>query len=256
MGPVSVFDFLVLTFQDTTAGGRQETDAAPNSGKWTYEVKITPPPPPPPPTKELAITSLKRSPKTPEPGQTFTISVTVARVGWSGRFNGTVRCHATIGGQRARWVGSVKPGSAMCTGNIPVTAAGKTISGSIVVSEAGASATQLFNARVRTKPTLSTAEVTTAPPQPEAGSQFYYTVGVLIRTGSSAPKRITTGTVSCQATHNGAPLRRIAQQVRPARDVLCGWEIPYGTSGQTVTGSIVVRSGGATLKHTFKRRIR
>lgn len=218
-----------------------------------------PPPPSPPPANRVAITSLTKTPARPTAGESFTVSANVKRVGRVGRFSGSLSCGAQITGMRdPRWFGSVRPGRAVCRWDIPASAVGRKITGSISVGEDGPVTTRRFSARIA-RPTarLSNVGVTMSPTRgPEAGRQFYYSLGVSVRAGSEARGRIQTGTVSCRATIDGKALKVFEQRMRPQVGVRCGWEVPHGTGGRTLVGSVVVRSEGGSLKHSFKRRVR
>ncbi|CAN5226902.1 hypothetical protein BH09ACT13_BH09ACT13_05780 [soil metagenome] len=257
LGSVSAFDFYVGTFDRLPGGGSTQNDSAPNSGKWTYQVKIGGPSQPAR-KRKLTIVSAVQKPNSPMAGQVFAVETVVRRVNWSGRFNGKVFCGATIGGRPVPSGGSsVGPNRAMCRWKVPTTAAGKTIKGLIEVTESGASATRKFSARVVSALTLSSDGVTTSPPRgPEAGRRFYYYLGVNVRLGSGSPKRITTGKASCLATVGGSALEIFKREVTATGVVRCGWIVPDGTTGQTMVGSIVVQSKGVTLRHPLRLRIR
>lgn len=213
---------------------------------------------PRPPTNRVAITGLTRTPGQPVAGESFTVSATVARVGWPGRFYGLVHC-STLPGVQKRWFGSVERGRASCRWDIPESAVDKTIRGSIGVSEGGGpKVTRRFMAFVSDRAaTLSTAGVEMSPAAgPEAGKQFKYALGVSVQLGSGAPRRIKTGAVTCAATAGGKPLKVFEARIRVDVGVQCGWEIPFDAAGKTMAGRIIVRSQGATLNHPLTRRIR
>jgi hypothetical protein len=211
----------------------------------------------PPPSNQLAITSLSRKPKTPTAGEDFTVSVNVQRIGRAGRFNGTVSCTARITGRAPHWFGSVQPGRAACRWAIPANAAGKAFSGTIGVSEGGPSAVRRVKAQIGGRSTtLAAVGITTAPPRPEPGKQFYYALGVSVRAGNAAPQRIQSGTVACLARVGNERVGVFEKVVRPLIGVRCGWLIPFGSSGKTLVGSITVRSNGGVLVHPIRLRIR
>jgi hypothetical protein len=249
LGGVGTFDFELFTGQ---SGSPTVEDAVPNTGKWTYEIKIGTTPA----SSRVAITSLTKRPTVPVAGESFTVSVTVRRVGRPGAFRGTVYC-STLPGVQKRWFGSVVSGRASCRWDIPANAAGKTIRGSIGVSEGGGPVvTRRFTATVsgRTS-TLLAGGANTAPPQPEAGRRFYYALTVIVRVGGTE-SRIRRGVVDCKAAIGGRLLRVAEESVLRSEGVRCAWEIPRGTTGQTMVGSIFVKSGGAALTHRFTRRVR
>ncbi|MBA2641508.1 MAG: hypothetical protein H0U82_01110 [Actinobacteria bacterium] len=252
LGGVSIFDFESTARR---ADGSTVDDLAPNTGTWTYEVKIGPPV-----TRKLAIRSLNRQPNPPLPGERFTVSATVVRVGWAGRFNGDGNgngfCAGRIGGRRVEWSGVVSAGRVSCQFEIPASAAGKRITGSIGATDGGAEVTRLFSARiVAPKVTLTAGGTSLAPRQPEAGRKFYYALTVFVHTGQSE-KRLQSGNVECKARVAGRALENFEERILKKEGVRCGWEIPPGTAGRSMIGSIVVRSEGTTLRHPFTRRIR
>ena len=248
LGTVSSFDIELYTGPEDFP---TVDDFVPNTGKWTYEIKIDVTPP----QQRVAIASFSRQPKTPVAGEGFTVSVGVRRVGWAGRFNGTVYCDAKIAGRRARWFGSVDPGRAACRWDIPAGAAGDTIRGSIGVSDGQSPVvTRRFTARIAPrKATLATGGASRE--QPRAGSRFYYALTVFVRTAGTE-SRISKGTVDCRATVSGRALANPENIVLKKEGIRCAWEVPAGTTGRMLVGTIVVRSQGATLRHRFSRRIR
>jgi len=256
LGSPSVFNFAVRTFDRLPGGGSTLNDAAPNAGLWTYRVKVGGPGPAV--KRKLRIVTSVQKPKPPKAGRDFAVEVTVRRVNWSGRFNGRVDCGATIGSQLVpAGRSSVAPGRAVCRWKIPATAAGKTIRGLIEVSEDGVSATRTFSARVAAGVTLSSRGVSMSPTGgPEAGRLFYYYLGVDIREGSGIARPVTTtGRPSCSATVGGDALE-VRKRELSGGVARCVWMVPAGTAGQTLVGSVVVQSKGATLRHPFKLRIR
>ena len=217
----------------------------------------TQPPTQPPANRRLAITSLSRRPQVPTAGEDFTLSVSVQRIGRGGRFRGVVSCGARVSGRVLRWFGSVQPGRAACRWEIPRNAAGKAFTGTIGVSESGSSASRSVAARVGGRSTtLAAVGVTTSPSRPQAGAQFYYSLGVSVRSGSGTPRRIENGTVTCSAKASGKRLEVFEEAVRPLIGVRCGWLIPFGSSGQMLVGTITVRSQGGVLVHPVRMRIR
>ncbi len=257
------FEFEVFTFAGVTFDGagtasfaNAQSDFAPNTGQYAYDVRVAPPA-----TNRVAITGLTRTPAQPVAGESFTVSVNVARVGQPGRFLGVVYC-STLPGVQTRWFGSVSPGRAACRWDIPASAAGKRIRGTISVNEGGGPVVvRRFTGRV-SSPRVSLAippnAVTTVPARPASGSQFLYALNVVVRSGTGKPVPIEKGRVTCTASIDGRKLRT----VRPGRvragdgDVLCGWEVPFGSSGRTLRGVIVVVSEGKTLTHRFRLRVR
>lgn len=232
-------------------------DFAPDQGKWAFEVKIGATTPPPPPTgNRVRITSFKREPRVPTAGESFTVSLTVARVGRAGRFNGTVYC-STLPRVQRRWFGSVGAGRASCRWDIPKNAVGKIARGSISVGEGdGPIVTRRFSTKVVSPEVrLTRGALSYSPNQPRSGSVFYAAVDIRVRTGS-ASRGIRSGKVSCRATVGGRSQTVVAQKIRAGEDVLCGWRISSGTSGRPLNGLITVQSEGATLRVPFTRTVR
>jgi hypothetical protein len=254
---VNVFDFHVGAFNVNSDASRPTVDRAPNTGVWTYEVRIGPPPA----EKQLAIRSFAQSPQPPIAGESFRVSFGVQRIGYPGRWTGVLYCEAKVAGRKLRQFASPQPGRGACQWDVPANAAGKLLVGFVEVSEGDArAARRAFRARVRTplaRLVLPPNAVTTVPAQPAAGTQFFYALNVSVRRGSGRPTPIERGNVTCKATIGGDRLKVFTKRVRAGDgDALCGWEIPHGTSGRTMIGSIVVASEGRTLTHRFTRRVR
>lgn len=248
IGSVSIFNFAVYTWN----AGNTAEDRTDSSTKWTYEVKIGTTPPP---SSKVAITSLTREPSQPIAGESFTVTAAVIRVGRPGQVtNGTVYC-SPLPGVQARWFGSVGRGRASCRWDIPASAVGKLVKGSIGVSEGGPVTTKRFSLRVLPRTVvLKAGGANSDPKQPQAGKTFYYALTVFVRDGTE--KRIQAGTVDCTATIGGRRLEVVDETVLTKEGVRCGWEVPSGTTGQNLRGSVLVRSEGATLRHIFTRRVR
>jgi hypothetical protein len=248
----------LATFEFDVGTGRDDRpdfdDFAPNDAQYTYEIRIGATPPPPGESR-VRITSMKRVPRTPTAGESFTVTLTVARVGRAGRFNGTVYC-STLPGVQRRWFGSVGAGRASCRWDIPRNAVGKVVRGSISVSEDGPIVARRFSARVVSPELrLTRGALSYSPSQPRAGSVFYAAVDIRVRTGS-ASRGIRSGKVTCRATVGGRPQTVVQQKVRAGEDALCGWRISSGTTGRTLNGLITVQSEGATIRVPFTRTVR
>lgn len=248
LGGTTSFDFAVCAgLEDSPTCD----DWAPSTGRWTYEVKLV--------TRRVAITGLRFTPSRPAAGQTFTVTASVRRVGWSGQYYGDAECFARIGGRTAEFLsGVIRSGEVVCNWKIPANAIGKMMVGSVVVSEEGTpEVTRKFRSRVvAPKVTLSTGGASLSPRTPEAGRRFYYALTIFVSTGPDTERRIRTGTVTCQATIGGRAVPRFEARVLRAEGVRCGWDVPGGTAGRQLRGTIVVRSEGATLRHTFTRSVR
>ncbi len=160
-----VFSGVVFDAAGRADFSNARSDSAPNVGTWTYEVRVAPPPPPPPPRK-IAITGLAQAPAQPVAGKRFTVTAKVVRVGRGGRFNGDAFCDAQIGGRAVKSTGVAGSGQVSCRFEIPASAGGKRLTGSIGATEGGAEATRAFSARVAgPSARLSEVGVATAPPQ-------------------------------------------------------------------------------------------
>ena len=250
----------LATFEFDVGTGRDDRpdfdDFAPNDAQYTYEIRIGAAPPPPPPSENrVRITGFKREPATPTTGESFTVTVTVARVGRAGRFNGTVYC-STLPGVQRRWFGSVGPGRASCRWDIPRNAVGKIVRGTISVSEEGPIVTRRFAGRVASPEVrLTRGAISYSPSQPRSGSVFFAAVDIQVRAGSSS-RGIRSGRVRCQATVGGRPQTVVQQKIRAGEDALCGWRISSGTTGQALRGLITVQSEGATIRVPFTRQVR
>ena len=219
---------------------------------------------PPAAQKTVKISKTVRQPSVPYAGEWYSLYLTVQRVGYPGRFNGSVACEARIGGVKTRWLGSVGPGEAECSFLVPPTAVGKTISGRVTVSEGEAIAALPFKATITRQPTSLTAGagIETAPLTPQAGRQFFYKLPVLITKGIREPRSVAARDgvrVTCRGRLGGAPLPPFETKVLPNTGVRCGWQIPHGTAGLRFSGTITVvapktgSSTAATLTHSFVR---
>jgi hypothetical protein len=257
LGGASIFNFYVGSINQMPDGTRPYADVAPNSGWWTYEIRIGQPQP----TTSLAIAGFTRTPQRPVAGEAFRVSFDVLRVGYSGSWTGTLYCEAKLAGRRLQPFASPTAGRGACQWDIPATAAGKLLTGLVEVTEGNARpARRTFRLVVSAVPVrlvLPPSPVTTVPAQPTAGSQFFYALNVSVQRGTRRPVPIQSGRVICLATVGGVPLKVFARRVRAGDgDALCGWEIPHGTSGGTMRGLISVTSFRKTLTHRFTRRVR
>jgi hypothetical protein len=260
LGPVSIFDFTVYTW----GTGSSPEDVAPDSGKWTYEIKIAQP------SSRLVITGLTKTPDRPVAGQPFTVAAAVSRVGQPGMFVGKVQCRARVGARVLAGSGQVTPGAASCRWRIPADLGGKAIVGTITVTEPGSSpATRQFSAVITRRLTFSIVVVTTSPAQPRAGAQFYFGIVLKVPTGVVTATQLAFSTLTCRAVVAGKSLTVFVRDVRPRYGgdpnniaIQCGWNVPHGASGKTMTGSMALAvpaadgRPGATFRHAFTRKIR
>jgi hypothetical protein len=257
LGGASTFNFYVGSINQMPDGTRPYADVAPNSGWWTYEIRIGQPQP----DKRLAITGFTQTPRTPVAGESFRVSFNVQRIGYAGQWSGVLYCEAKVGGRRLRAFGSPQRGRAACQWDIPASAGGKPLTGLVQVTEGDAApARRTFRARVvapKVRLSLPPSPVTTVPAQPTAGTQFFYALNVVVRRGTGPAVPIQKGQVVCRATADGQTLKVFTRRVRQGDgDALCGWEVPHSASGATMRGTIVVVSLGQALTHRFVRRIR
>jgi hypothetical protein len=253
-GSVSIFDFELYTGPEDFP---TYDDFAPNTGKWTFEIKIGGAPTPPPATNRVAITSFTKNPRVPLAGEGFEVTVIVRRVGRPGRWNGTVYCTASVGGRELRLYASPGTGRASCLWNIPLNAAGKILRGSIGVNEGGGPiVTRRFSGRVIDVGAQLSIEggIAKSPSRPTSGQPFYYRFGVAVERGGQH-RRIVTGRVSCRAVISGRFVPAFQHEIARNSGIRCAWNIPSGTSGRTFNASIQVRSEGGTLTHRYTQRI-
>lgn len=119
-------------------------DAAPaaSAGLYGYEVKVAP--------ARLVLKKLSTTPATPRAGKTYTVRMSVARSDTGATISGgQVTCAAKVGGKTlraksARFVG----GQAVCVFQVPATARGKTLRGTITVVFEGKRLTRPFGGKV------------------------------------------------------------------------------------------------------------
>ena len=117
-------------------------DFAPASGHGTfnYSIKITP--------LQISAAGLKTS--AAKAGQAFTASLAVTSTQPSALAGATVACTAKVAGKAlAAKASSISNGKAVCTWQLPKTAKGKKLTGSVTVSVQGLHAGKAFSATVR-----------------------------------------------------------------------------------------------------------
>jgi hypothetical protein len=144
------FDVIVITglIIDPSSGDLDFTNARadlapdPGHGLWNYTVKAVP--------LRLLAKSFALTPRRPQAGRTLTASMTVARNDTGAVLKGgSVICSATVGGARVavrvhKFVGS----QARCAWQIPSSARGKSIRGSITIVFEGKRISRSFAATV------------------------------------------------------------------------------------------------------------
>ena len=258
--------FVIAGITKDTAGNLVFTNAtadlapALNTPLYPYTVIIGTDPGPGTGGNRVRITSFTAVPRVPLAGEAFEVTVTVKRVGRAGVYNGTVYCQARVGSTKLRLYASPRRGGASCLWNVPVSATGKVLSGSIGVSEGGPIVTRRFSARVRDVGAHVTTEgpLQTLPSDgPVSGQKFQLSQGIGVERGGEH-HRIQTGTVVCNAAI-GSSLRLIASKREVVRDsgVRCTWNrIPSGTSGQRLSVAVTVRSQGGSVTFRYSKPIR
>ena len=144
LGNPTAFNFVVATASDDPAGGDPHIDFAPPAGhgSWSYAIKITP--------LTLSFVSLRTSPAKPKAGQPFTASMAISssRPGVLAQ-GAQVTCAARLAGRalRARAQG-LAASTARCSWQLPRSARGKTITGSVSVADQGLQVSHPFTARI------------------------------------------------------------------------------------------------------------
>lgn len=99
--------------------------------------------------------------------------------------------------------------------------------------------------------TLTATRLSATPAQPRAGRRF--AVKLAVRQ-SDTGRGITSGTVACRVLAGG---KRIpAKGSIAGGGARCSLLVPAGATGQTLRGTITVRSGGASVSRGFAYRVR
>jgi hypothetical protein len=96
----------------------------------------------------------------------------------------------------------------------------------------------------------------TSPKTPRAGRPL----SAAIRVATDEGTTIRSGHILCRATIGRRKLRLsrrgFARRLALAGPVaVCSWRIPANAAGKTVRGSIVVRTGGSSVRRAFARRV-
>ena len=110
-----------------------------------------PPPPPPPPPLALKVTRLVTIPKQSLAGKPLDARMTVVRTDTGAQVkSGAVSCTATIGRKRLRVRSArFRNGLAACSWQVPSSAAGKTLRGTVRLTFEGATTSRTFVRRVQ-----------------------------------------------------------------------------------------------------------
>jgi hypothetical protein len=140
LGADKAFGFHLKAFTGAgTAAAR--SDVAPDTGAYSYPVKIAP---------TLTASGLTKTPSRPVHGKPFTVRLAATESDTGGPIaGGQALCAAKIAGKavhvRAR---SIVRGAATCTFAIPVTGKGKLVRGTITAVVQGARLTRSFSAKI------------------------------------------------------------------------------------------------------------
>jgi len=144
LGGTTGFDFFVAALTDDPAGGSPHADFAPPAGHgtWSYQVKIA--------QLALSFVKLTTTPTTAKAGQAFTASMAISANRPDAIVQGVqVVCTATIAGHpvRARLQGFAND-IARCAWQLPRSAKGKKINGSVGVTYQGLRVSHPFSRRI------------------------------------------------------------------------------------------------------------
>jgi len=123
------------------------------AGPWSYQVIVAPTAPPTatPPAAPLTLSVLEAGTSKARAGRPFAAALTVRRNDTHELLEeGRVTCAARINGTPLKAAQKTGPdaGVAVCAWQLPKTAKGKRLTGSITVTEQGVSVTRTFSARV------------------------------------------------------------------------------------------------------------
>ena len=253
LGGSAAFNFWVGAFRGDTE------DRAPDSGVWRYDVVIgappPPPPPPAPPAERLRIKAFAKSPSSPRAGETFVVALDVVDAGTGKSVYGGVTCKGKLGAVSFPGTDYTRRGHAFCAWDIPASAVGKFLTGTIqVFGDGGSSVQKSFRLKVVPPPQrLHVVGTSPSPSQPRIGSPFYLAVGVeILETGDPPRAFDPTGKGTCQASIGGRTQQVIASRWY-GKGWLCEWQrIPAGTHGQAFVGSIQVTWHGLKATRGFR----
>ena len=106
-----------------------------------------------------------------------------------------------------------------------------------------------FDVRI-TPPRLVVRSFGVRPPTPRAGRPL--SAFVTFARSDGAPPAAPS--VTCRATLGGRALRASGSSVAGAR-ATCRWALPATARGQTIRGTVTVRSGGLRASRSFARRV-
>jgi hypothetical protein len=250
LGGSAAFNFWVGAFRGDTE------DRAPDSSVWRYDVVIGPPPSQTPPEK-LKAKGFFPSPNPPRAGESFQVEFDVVDAGTGKAVYAGVTCKGKLGGKAFRGNDFAQRGASFCVWDIPASAVGSILAGSITVfGDGGSSLTRSFRYTVVSPPIhLHFVGLATAPPRPRAGQTFYVAAGVEILEQGRPTRRIDPSAKgTCQASVGGQKVPA-AQSQWQGRGWLCQWTVPPSTRGETFSGSIKVVWHGVSAVKSFRYSI-
>ena len=172
---------------------------------------------------------------------------------------GVITCRARLGSRSLLGLSHVQGVRSHCQWQLPRSAGGAKLSGSIRVQFAGSSVSRTFGFRVAPPPERLKvfAGPNFSPSVPQAGGIFQAAVKVRVvdQKGRERELRPAATSASCRATVSGSALEVTKKKVLP-QGVICGWLVPFGTAGKLLVMVLTVRSEGQTASGTFRLRIR
>jgi hypothetical protein len=148
LGGIKAFNFSVAAVSGVTVDATgnpvftsAHSDSAPDPGHGMYAYKVLT-------AVKLTVVSFETS--TAKAGKSFAASIGATENDTNGPIkNGTVTCHATLGGRPLAPDGrGVVNGLAICDWKLPKTARGKRFAGTVTVTVQGATVTRNFSVRV------------------------------------------------------------------------------------------------------------
>jgi len=208
----------------------------------------------------LRIAGYYANPIPPVAGRVFDVALAVVEAD-SGQpvVEGVITCRARLGSRSLVALSHVQGTRSHCQWQLPRSAAGATLSGSIRVRYAGWSVSRSFGFRLAPPPEQLKvfAGPNFSPPAPQAGGIFQAAVKVRLvdQRGRERELRPRVTSATCRATAGGSALTATKRKVLP-EGVICGWLVPRGTAGELLVFVLTVRSEGQTASRTFRLRIR
>jgi len=248
----AAFNFWVGAFRGETE------DRAPDTSVWRYDVIIGPAQnPPPPPPQRLKGKRFIATPKPPRAGESFVVEFDVVDADTGKAVYGGVTCKSKLSGKAFAGTDFTRRGNAFCVWNLPASAVGKVLAGSIEVSgDNGASLTRSFRYTVVSPPLrVNVKGFALSPAHPREGVTFYVAARIeILERGGPTRDFDHSGKAICQASIGGRPQAAFTSHWY-GKGWLCGWKIPAGTRGQTLTGTIKVTWHGLTASKAFRYAI-